>query len=76
MCFYFFGIYRRFYYIAIFQYLLIKLFIIQQAFESQQPITRKLMDTFTQREMQEIEAAAQRKKKKKSVMHDNESDEF
>ena len=34
------------------------------------------MDTFAQKEVQEIEAAAQRKKKRKSVTHDNESDEF
>ena len=34
------------------------------------------MDTFAQKEAQKIEAAAQRKKKRKSVARDNESDEF
>src|SRR5271163_4246649 len=34
------------------------------------------MDTFSQKETQEIEAAAQRKKKRKFVARDNESDEF
>src|SRR5271154_1156218 len=34
------------------------------------------MDTFVQKEAQEIEAAAQRKKKRKYVVRDNESNEF
>jgi hypothetical protein len=38
-------------------------------------VTRKLIDSFSQREAQEIEAAAQRKKRGKSVARSNESDE-
>ena len=35
----------------------------------------ELMNVFSQREVQKIEAAAQRKKKMKSAMHDKKSDE-
>lgn len=40
-------------------------------------MTRELIDDFSQKEAQEIEAAAQRKKKKgKSVARGEESDDF